>query len=318
MLDGQWDFKLVISVFGALCFDMYVPDAIVVGIEAGGDDPDHDALRVRDYTPTAHTVGESGDAARFLAFFSRELMPFVARHYRIDHGDRTLVGSSRGGLFVLYVMFTEPELFNQLVAVSPAIVWDEGAVIAWEEQFARNHSDLPVRLYMAAGELEPSLAFLDPLDRLSDRLRSRGYEGLQLAHMVIAGERHAGVKAEAFNRGLRWVFAKQTVGLPVTALQSYAGEFRQDDGESLPSGPGVAHLSHLHVRFEGEQLIVDGEAGFPDGEGLLPTGNDEFTLTGSLPGVARFHRDSRGCIERLSIATSPPLADQTITLDRVR
>ena len=36
VLDGQWDFKLVMSVYGALCFDMFVPDAIVVGIAAGG------------------------------------------------------------------------------------------------------------------------------------------------------------------------------------------------------------------------------------------------------------------------------------------
>ena len=31
VLDGQWDFKLVMSVCGALCFDGYMPDSIVVG-----------------------------------------------------------------------------------------------------------------------------------------------------------------------------------------------------------------------------------------------------------------------------------------------
>jgi predicted alpha/beta superfamily hydrolase len=318
VLDGQWDFKLVMSVYGALNFDMYVPDAIVVGIAAGGDDPDHEALRVRDYTPTARTVEDSGDAERFFAFFSKELMPFVAQHYRIDQGDRTLVGSSRGGLFVLYVMFTEPEMFNRLVALNPAIVWDEVAVTTWEEQFARNHRDLSVRLYLAAGELEPSLAFLDPLDRLSDRLRTRDYGGLQLAHVVIPGERHSGVKAEAFNRGLRWVFAKPIVDLPVSVLQSYAGEYRQDDAERLPSGPAVHNLSHLLIRVEGERLIVDGESGFPDGEELVPTAADEFTFAGSIPGVARFHRDAPDGTERLSIVSSPLLADGTITLDRVR
>ena len=105
VLDGQWDFKLVMSVYGALCFDGYMPDSIVVGIAAGGVDPDHEALRVVDYTPAAIAGDDSGDAERFLAFLSNELMPFVARRYRTDQGDRTLIGSSRGWLFVLYAMF---------------------------------------------------------------------------------------------------------------------------------------------------------------------------------------------------------------------
>lgn len=139
-----------------------------------------------------------------------------------------------------------------------------------------------------------------------------------MEHAIIPGERHAGVKAEAFTRGLRWAFAKPTVELPVTTLESYAGEYRHDDGESLPAGPAAQGLSHLHLRVEGSRLIVDGESGFPDREQLVPTATDEFTFTGTMPGVATFHRDPQGTVERLSIVCSPLHADGTITLQRVR
>ena len=39
-------------------------------------------------------------------------------------------------------------------------------------------------------------------------VRARNYEKLQLESRVIEGERHAGNKPEAFNRGLRFVFQK--------------------------------------------------------------------------------------------------------------
>ena len=135
VLDGQWDFKLVMSVYGALCFDGFVPDAIVVGIAGGGEDPDHEALRICDYTPTAHADFEgSGDANRFLAFVSEELIPFIERHYRADRADRTLLGSSLGGRFALHALFADPHQFGRFVVVSPALFWDEEELAAHEDQ----------------------------------------------------------------------------------------------------------------------------------------------------------------------------------------
>lgn len=308
VLDGQWDFKLVLALYGGLRFDMFVPDAIVVGIAAGGDDPDHDTLRTLDYTPTAHAdVEGSGGADRFLAFLSEELIPFVEQHCRASQDDRTLVGSSLGGLLGLHALFTDPELFYRLVVVSPAIVWDEEAVTTHEEHLAQGRSELPVRLFLAAGELEPSEGFLRPLDRLADRLRGRGYGDLQMKRVVIAGERHAGVKAEAFNRGLRWVFTEPAIDLPVDDLLGYAGEYRRDDG-----GDG-RHPLRLRLRVEGDRVVVDAEPGSYDADVLVPVAVDEFRFEARIPGKATFHRDAEGTVDRVSIL----LAEQTISLERV-
>lgn len=316
VLDGQWDFKLVMSVYGALCFDMFVPDAIVVGIAAGGDDPDHEALRIRDYTPTALDDFEgSGDAHGFLAFLSEELIPFVEQRYQADQHDRTLVGSSLGGLFALHALFTDPEQFGRFVVVSPALFWDERVVKAQEDRLAARVTDLPVRLFLAAGELEPSIAFLRPLDRLVDRIRERRYGALQLMHMVIAGERHAGVKAEAFNRGLRWVFTPPAFDLPPDALLDYVGEYEYDDLRRASAWwPGRCGRPRLRLLVNGDRLVVDAEPGIHDGDELVPVAEDRFTFKGSIPGEATFLRDSLGTVDRLSIR----LPEQTLVMERTR
>lgn len=204
VLDGQWDFKLLDSVYGGLHYDKFVPEMIIVGITYSGNNPNYDQLRAMDYTPTAvKTVTGSGDAAKFLEFLKKDVFPFVEKDYQADASKRILMGSSYGGLFTLYAMFTEPQLFYGYVAAAPAVSFDDGFSFKQEKKFAEVNKNLPVRLSISVGgveELAPSVkAFMDVL-------KSRAYNGLRLDTRVIEGERHAGNKPEAYNRGLRFMF----------------------------------------------------------------------------------------------------------------
>jgi hypothetical protein len=203
VLDGQWDFKLLDSIYGGLHYDEFVPKMIIVGVTYSGDSPDYEALRAKDYTPApvAGFLG-SGDGPKFLAFFKEELIPFVEAEYRAD-AQRTLMGSSFGGLFALYAMFTETELFRGYVAASPAVSYASGIAFKQEAEYASTHQDLPVRLFVSVGELE---GLADPVERFVQTVSERGYEGLAMKALVIEGERHSGNKPEAFNRGLRFIF----------------------------------------------------------------------------------------------------------------
>lgn len=306
VLDGQWDFKLVTSLYGGLHYDMFLPDAIVVGIEAGGGNPDHDALRAQDYTPTPRPEFEgSGQAGRFLDFVADQLMPFIEEEYPVADRGRTLLGSSMGGLFALKTLFERPDLFDRIVAVSPAIVWDEHTVMELEAQLAAGRDELAVRLFVAVGELEPAQAFQEPAERLVERLRRRRYRGLELEHAIIPGERHAGVKPEGFNRGLRWVFIRPRLHLAREALQEFEGEFEQKDG---------ADGLRMVLRVETDRLLVDAEPGSHDADELIPVAPDEFVFAGRIPGEAVFHRENGGVVNSLSVR----LIDATVDLDRLR
>ena len=204
LLDGQWDFKLLASIHGGLLYDRFVPDVIIVGITYSGVKANYDSLRAIDLTTVASTATRgSGDAPKFLAFLKTELLPFVESNYPVDPTRRALMGSSFGGLFTLYALFSEPTLFAGYVAGSPSVTWANRAAFAAEAAYAAAHRELPARLFVPVGSDEPLAA---PVQEFVRTLRARGYAGLTLESRVIEGERHSGNKPEAFNRGLRFLF----------------------------------------------------------------------------------------------------------------
>lgn len=67
---------------------------------------------------------EAGGAERFRAFLSKEVFPFVASHYRTS-ARRGVLGESLAGLFVVDTLLREPRLFDDYIAVSPSLWWDD-------------------------------------------------------------------------------------------------------------------------------------------------------------------------------------------------
>jgi predicted alpha/beta superfamily hydrolase len=204
VLDGQWDFKLLDSIYGGLYHDGFVPEMIIIGITYSGDHPDYGALRAMDYTPVRDVFfGGSGDAPRFFAFLKEELLPFIEENYRADPSQRVLMGSSFGGTFTLYALFTEPTLFSGYVSGSPIVPYGDGFALRQEAEYARKHKDLPVRLFLSVGEVEEMAR---PVNEFSRILSERNYTGLKMEMRTIPGEAHASNKPETYNRGLRFIF----------------------------------------------------------------------------------------------------------------
>jgi len=203
LLDGQWDFKLLDSVIGGLLYDKVIPDILVVGIAYSGENPDYGALRAIDYTPVPGDAKGSGEGPKFLSFLKAELIPLIEANYRADPARRILGGHSFGGLFTLYAMFTDPSLFWGFLAGSPDIVFANNFIVRQEEEFAKTHKDLPVRIFFATGGGEslvtPGIAFVRTF-------AGRNYNGLHWDGRVIEGEDHAGSKPEFYSLGLRFLF----------------------------------------------------------------------------------------------------------------
>jgi hypothetical protein len=204
VLDGQWDFKLLDSIYGGLHYDKFVPEMIIVGITYSGEGTDYGALRAMDYTPVHDLFFPgSGDGPKFLTFIKEELIPFIESEYRAESSHRVLMGSSFGGTFTLYAMFAEPGLFSGYVAGSPIVTFGNRDVFKQEAAYASSHQQLPVRLFLSVGGLEE---IAGPVEEFMQVLRERNYTGLEMETRTIEGERHAGNKPEAYNRGLRFIF----------------------------------------------------------------------------------------------------------------
>lgn len=160
-----------------------------------------------DYTPVRDVFFPgSGDAPKFLSFLKEQLLPFVESNYRADPSQRALMGSSFGGTFTLYAMFTEPTLFSGYVIGSPIVPYGDGFAFQQEAEYASSHKELPVRLFLSVGELEEMAR---PVNEFMRILSERNYTGLEMETRTIEGERHASNKPELYNRGLRFIFQNE-------------------------------------------------------------------------------------------------------------
>jgi uncharacterized protein len=204
LLDAQWDFKMMDAIYGCLQYDGNVPDMIIVGITYSGENADYNTLRAMDYTPVQdkNLVG-SGDAPKFLSFLKDQVMPFIETTYQVNPSKRVLMGSSYGGTFTLFALYTEPALFSGYVASSPVTVYGNRFAFQQDETYAASHSDLPARLYIGVGETE---SLKQPVEMFIDVLRKRNYTNLILETRVIEGAGHSTNKIETFTRGLDFVF----------------------------------------------------------------------------------------------------------------
>lgn len=231
LMDSQWDFPLVKSIYGQQYYDGFIPEVIIVGVTWGGSKPNPDSLRVRDYTPTNDgRAKQGGQADQFLRFMKEELFPFVEKNYKTDPAQRTLMGCSLGGLFTMYALFTHSDMFSGYVAASPAIGWDREVLYRYEQQYFSNTNNPPARLYMTIGDVERNAV---NFEKMTDHLQNRHYTNLSMRSKILENTGHSGTKSETYTRGLQFVFQKPDIKVEEKKLAALSGTYKSLKGGSI-------------------------------------------------------------------------------------
>jgi len=269
LMDSQWDFPVVTGLYGYHYYDGFIPDMIIVGVTRGGEHANYDSLRLRDYSPTkveqvaispeiyglmslasSMPTPQSGGADQFLAFMKQELFPFIESNYKADGKNRTLMGSSGGGVLTLYTLLTQPDLFTGYVAASPHIPWDNGVLYKYEQEFAKKRLTNPVRVYMTIGDVELTRP---AFEKFSATLAARKYPSVQLRSKVLENTGHGGTKNETYARGLQYVFERPQLNLPAGVLNSYAGTYEIPDGRTMQLN---SEHGQLALYFDGTRIFT--------------------------------------------------------------
>ncbi|MTI40822.1 alpha/beta hydrolase-fold protein [Fulvivirga lutimaris] len=145
LLDGEWNFNYTKGLIDLLIRWERIPNVALVSIK--------NVNRTRDFTPSedeARFPG-SGGAEQFLSFMQSELIPHIEEtHFKSSN--RLIIGHSFGGLFALFVLFEEADLFNGYVAISPSTWWKDKFLFNPEYQNAqiKNHP----MVYISTGEFD--------------------------------------------------------------------------------------------------------------------------------------------------------------------
>lgn len=200
-LDAYWDTPLLVSTYGNLIYDNLVPEFIMVGLSYPSS-ANYDVERRTDYTFTA-AEANSGKGGLFLDFIKKEVAPLIETKFRGEKTDRVLSGNSLGGLFTIQAAYEAPDFFSGFIAISPAVEWDNKALIKLDENYAKKNKSLNGRMFISYGSTEYA-GFRDPIIQFQKQLAARQYQGLNLLNYSMEGLDHTSVKGDGYVRGLMW------------------------------------------------------------------------------------------------------------------
>jgi len=217
-LDAEVGFASAVGITRFLALAEEIPEVIVIGIGYGADFATWQKRRVVDLTPVpVSTSPGSGQAARFLDFIERELIPLIDRRYRTAR-DRTLTGYSHGGLFGTYALFHRPGLFQRYILGSPSYGWAEGAALQWPAAMGKT-MPLPTGVIFTSVGTAETERMIANWRSFWDAVEKARVPGLEVKRGEI-DETHAGSWPHMMVKGAKAVFARPLPAGPPSRTQT--------------------------------------------------------------------------------------------------
>jgi predicted alpha/beta superfamily hydrolase len=185
-----------------------VPPMMIVGMDNTGKD------RLREYMPhrSMNPMMLRVQGRHYPDFLIKEVMPFVARNYRVATGPENtgLGGSSLGALIALYTAMARPGVIGRLLLESPSL-WVSNRQTLKESRSVRMW---PERIFLAAGTAEAgnaerSRTVVDDVRELAAILRRAVLSEKRLRLLIKDGAGHnEGAWAERFPEALQFLFGQ--------------------------------------------------------------------------------------------------------------
>ncbi|MFK7773894.1 MAG: alpha/beta hydrolase [Saprospiraceae bacterium] len=163
-------------------------------------------LRKRDYQPPINELDKKNGGGKFLQFIKTELTPHIEKNYAADPNDRGLMGGSLGGLFCTYALKEEPQLFNRLNIISPALWHGEEYLLKDAELLENIKNANGLEVFIACGALEAN-EMISYANRLFDLVKEN--KNIQSHKVIFDEEDHGSVGLPATSRGIRYLYGNE-------------------------------------------------------------------------------------------------------------
>ncbi len=136
-----------------------VEPAVVVGIGYPIDGAFDLTRRTWDLTtpssaPSDSRGGKIGGYEDMIRFIQDRVKPDIEKRFRIDRARQTLAGHSLGGLFTLRTLMNHPDWFQNYLALSPSIWWNNSALLKEAAALGASSPQRKARVYLGIGQLE--------------------------------------------------------------------------------------------------------------------------------------------------------------------
>jgi predicted alpha/beta superfamily hydrolase len=180
------------KIFDGLAENDQVPDVIMVGIANRGGIVR--SSRNRDFDP------DGKGAQNFLNFIKQELIPFIDENFRTNDC-RVLMGHSSAGLFTIFALFADPELFTGYIPSCPALSADDKTVFDMARAFGKIQKAKNHYLFIGIGEEDYS-GFIRSTEKVVTILKILVPAGFIWEYHKYPGENHYSTPFLAFFEGI--------------------------------------------------------------------------------------------------------------------
>lgn len=165
MADGglKEDFPHIANTLAKLIGQRKIKPMILVGIE--------NTQRRRDLTGFTEVVKDKeiapvvGGSAKFRAFIKDELFPEIERRYRTT-GEKSIIGESASGLFVMETFFLSPEMFDHYIVFDPSLWWNNHYLVRTAKEHLADFPATEKRIWFASSDATDISPYTKELARI--------------------------------------------------------------------------------------------------------------------------------------------------------
>ena len=241
IIDGETHFDDFLSVYKFAFNHKFIPRLILIALPNKYTGTGN--TRNRDFLPEKTASNNEGEADNFIAFFKNELIPYLNNKLPTS-GDNSLFGHSLGGLFTMYVLFKEPDLFTNYYCSDPAFPWNNRRIITMAEETFKKTNELNKTLWIiGCSETYRNVG----IEKMDSVLKAYAPKTLRWKVSVYSNETHMSVRLKGIYDGLKYTFdgynSKKLV------------EFHPSNGSLLKGKPGPIFLNGS---FPGVYYTTDG------------------------------------------------------------
>ncbi|MEO7999173.1 MAG: alpha/beta hydrolase, partial [Gemmatimonadaceae bacterium] len=118
--------------------------------------------------------------------------------------ERSIVGESLAGLFIVETFLTQPDMFTHYIALDASTWWNAGALVDSAPNFIRKFDSNPRTLFIANSDIKE---MADGVRKLNATLKASPPKGLKWTYVERLDLTHAtiflGLQVEALVQALR-------------------------------------------------------------------------------------------------------------------
>lgn len=92
-----------------------------------------------------------GGAQKFRTYLEQEVIPFIEGRFDVEK-HRVIIGESLAGLFVVDSLLNQPDLFDDYIAISPSLWWDDRRLGILAEQLLARTDYEEKRVYLTIAD----------------------------------------------------------------------------------------------------------------------------------------------------------------------